>query len=85
MSAPPIALGVGALPGVLERLGSRKILVVTGPSERFLERVRPALGGLEVSVFSGARRHVPDAVLAEAERALRESGADTVVALDVMP
>jgi maleylacetate reductase len=81
MSAPPIALGLGALPGVLERLGSRKVLVITGPSERFVERVRPALASFDVSVFSGARRHVPESVLADAERALAERGADTVVAL----
>ncbi len=81
MSGPPIAIGLGALPGVLERLGSRKILLVTGPSERFVDRIRPALGAREVSPFKGARRHVPEAVLAEAERALEASGADTVVAL----
>jgi maleylacetate reductase len=81
MSGPVIAPGLGALPGVLERLGSRKILLVTGPSERFVGRVQPALGEREVSRFSGARRHVPEAVLAEAERALEASGADTVVAL----
>ncbi|HVR20038.1 MAG TPA: iron-containing alcohol dehydrogenase, partial [Polyangiaceae bacterium] len=81
MSAPPIALGIGALPGVLERLGSRRILVLTGPSERYLDRVRPALTGFELTVFSGARRHVPEAVLAEAERVLETSGADTIIAL----
>ena len=81
MSAPPVAHGLGALPGVLERLGSRKILVLTGPSERFLDRVRPALAGFGVSTFTGARRHVPEAVLADAERALDASGADTLVAL----
>jgi maleylacetate reductase len=81
MSAPPVAQGLGALPGVFERLGSRKILVLTGPSERFLERVRPALSGFDVSTFTRAQRHVPEAVVAEAERALDVSGADTVVAL----
>ncbi|HEX6277771.1 MAG TPA: iron-containing alcohol dehydrogenase, partial [Polyangiaceae bacterium] len=81
MSAPPIALGLGALPGILAGLGSRKILVLTGPSERFLARVRPALEGFDVSVFSGARRHVPHGVLADAERALAASGADTLLAL----
>jgi len=81
MNPVPIAQGLGALPGVLARLGSRKILLITGPSQRFCDRVRPALSGFEVSVFSGARRHVPEAVLADAERALEAFGADTVVAL----
>jgi maleylacetate reductase len=81
MSAPPVTHGLDALSGVLERLGSRKILLITGPTERFLDRVRPALDGCAVSRFAGARRHVPEAVLAEAERALETSGADTVVAL----
>lgn len=81
MSGPPIVQGLGALPEVFARLGTRKILVLTGPSERFFDRVRPALAGFEWSVFSGARRHVPEVVLADAERALRAFGADTVVAL----
>ena len=55
--------------------------MLTGPSERFLERVRPALAGFELTVFSGARRHVPEAVLAEAERVLETCGADTIIAL----
>jgi alcohol dehydrogenase class IV/predicted esterase len=81
MNAVSIAQGLVALPEILARLGSRKILVLTGSSERFLDRVRPALSGFEVAVFSGARRHVPEAVLADAERALEAFGADTVVAL----
>jgi maleylacetate reductase len=81
MSGPAIASGLGALPAVLQRLGSRKILLVTGPSQRFVDRIRPALGERELSRFSGARRHVPEAVLAEAESALEASGADTVIAL----
>ena len=32
-------------------------------------------------MFSGARRHVPEAVLAEAERVLEMCGADTIIAL----
>jgi maleylacetate reductase len=81
MNGPPVVHGLRALADVFLRLGTRKILVLTGPSERFLDRVRPALSGFETSVFSGARRHVPEAVLAEAERALDASGADTIVAL----
>jgi maleylacetate reductase len=81
MNAVPITRGLGGLPDVLARLGTRKILLITGPSERFFDRIRPALAGFEVSVFSGARRHVPEAVLADAERALEAFGADTLVAL----
>jgi maleylacetate reductase len=81
VSEPEIAAGLSALGGVLERLGARRVLLVTGPSERFLDRVRPALAGRPFSVFNGARRHVPEAVLEAAEVALKESGADTLVAL----
>lgn len=81
MSAPEIVPGLPALGAALERFGSRKILVLTGPSERFLDRVRPALERFEVTVWSGARRHVPEAVVADAERALQACGADTVIAL----
>src|SRR5262249_17875593 len=81
MSVPEVVPGLSALAGVLERFGRRRGFVGTGPSERFLERVKPALGQREISVFSGARRHVPEGVLAEAERALAAFGADTVISV----
>lgn len=70
-----------SLAGALSRLGSRRVLVVTGESQRHLDRVQAALGGLEVAVFAGARRHVPVQLLGEARARLDACGADTIVAL----
>jgi homogentisate 1,2-dioxygenase len=75
------ALPLDGLPAALDRAGSRHVLIVTGPSARFLERVTPLLGQRPVTVFAKARRHVPAAVVAEAESVLSASGADTVIAL----
>lgn len=73
--------GLGALPEALGRLGSRRVLVVTGPSRRFLPLVQARLGELATDVFAGARRHVPVAALAEARERLEACGADTLLAL----
>jgi len=73
--------GLDGLPAVLERAGSRRVLLVTGPSARHVETIRPYVGERPLTIFSGARRHVPEAVVAEAERVLEKSGADTVIAL----
>jgi homogentisate 1,2-dioxygenase len=79
--ATDTALPLDALPDVLERAGSRHVLLVTGPSARFVEKVTALLGQRPVTVFAKARRHVPEAVVTEAEAVLRASGADTVIAL----
>lgn len=73
--------GLAALPEALARLGSRRVLVVTGPSGRHLERVRGHLTDVTVDLFAGARRHVPAPALAEALARLDASAADTVLAL----
>jgi homogentisate 1,2-dioxygenase len=70
-----------ALPDLLRRTGARKVLLVTGPSARHAERVRSLLAPLEVELFAGARRHVPEEVLVDATRVLEKSGADAIVAL----
>jgi homogentisate 1,2-dioxygenase len=74
-------LPLDALPEALERAGSRHVLLVTGPSARFVNRVTPLLGQRPVTVFAKARRHVPESVITEAEAVLAASGADTVIAL----
>jgi len=71
----------GELASALERLGSRRVLVVTGEGRRYLDRMEAALVGREVEVFSGARRHVPEDRLGEARARLDAFGADTIVAL----
>jgi homogentisate 1,2-dioxygenase len=75
------ALPLEGLPAALDRAGSRHVLIVTGPSARFLDRVTPLVGQRPVTVFAKARRHVPESVVEEAEGVLASSGADTVIAL----
>ena len=65
----------------LARLHSRRVLLICGPSRRYVERLAPAFAGLELEVFAGARRHVPQELLAEARQKLDGFQADTVVAL----
>jgi homogentisate 1,2-dioxygenase len=66
---------------LVRELGGHKVLLVTGPSARHVELVRRLLAPLAVELFAGARRHVPEEVVAEARRALETSGADVIVAL----
>ncbi|HEX2660765.1 MAG TPA: iron-containing alcohol dehydrogenase, partial [Polyangia bacterium] len=65
----------------LARLQSRRVLLICGPSRRYVDRLAPAFAGLELDVFAGARRHVPQDLLAEARARLDAFQADTVVAL----
>ena len=76
-----VAEGLQALPRLLDSAKSQRILLITGASGRHLASLTPLLAGFDVSVFSGARQHVPEAVVEEARRALAALGADTVIAL----
>ena len=72
----------GALGDALDRLGLRRALVVTGRSlgaSPLLGRVTGPLGARLAGVFAGCRQHVPAGTVGELARAIRESGADTVV------
>src|SRR5215831_1752859 len=69
------------LPELLARAGSRRVLIITGGSRRYVDRVRDAVGELEAEVFDGARKHVPEAVLAEARKRVAAFHPDTIVAL----
>ena len=73
--------GLDALPELVRAVGGKKVLLVTGPSGRYAERVRALLAPLEVELFTGARRHVPEEVVAEASRVLEASGANVIVTL----
>ncbi|HWP09611.1 MAG TPA: iron-containing alcohol dehydrogenase [Polyangiaceae bacterium] len=79
--AAPAERGLDALPDIVRELGGKKVLLVTGPSARHAERVKALLAPVEVALFTGARRHVPEEVVAEATRALEASGADVLVTL----
>lgn len=69
------------LPAVLDRLESRRVLLLTTPSRRFVERVQAAVGDRAFEVFDQARVHVPAETVKEALAALRESKADTLITL----
>ncbi len=67
------------LPDILEGLEARRVLLLTTPSKRFVDRVAHALGDRPVEVFDGARVHVPESVVTEAMEALESSEADTLL------
>jgi len=69
------------LEGVLDSLGARKVLLLTTPTKRFVNRVVHALGDRRIEVFDQARVHVPAEVVAEAAEVLRVSEADTLLTL----
>ncbi len=73
--------GLAALEEHLDRLSSRKILVLSGPSRRFVDRVKAAAGDREVDVFDGSQQHVPLEVVRRATDVLTQSKADTVVSI----
>jgi homogentisate 1,2-dioxygenase len=70
-----------SLPELVRAAGGHKVLLITGASARYAERVQALLAPLEVVRFTGARRHVPEAVVSEALQVLEASGADAIVAL----
>jgi len=72
---------IAELPNLVAELGGSRVLVITGPSQRFVDRVRVALDRFEVEVFAEARRHVPGELVARAKAALAASGADIVVSV----
>src|SRR4051812_40090482 len=79
--AAPSERGLEALPELVREVGGNKVLLITGPSGRFAERVAALLAPLQVDLYQGARRHVPEAVVADATRVLAASGANVIIAL----
>ncbi|HEV8550221.1 MAG TPA: iron-containing alcohol dehydrogenase, partial [Polyangiaceae bacterium] len=79
--AVPAEPGLAALPELVRSAGGSRVLLITGPSARHAERVKALLAPLPVELYTGARRHVPEDVVAEAERVLAASGADVIVTL----
>jgi homogentisate 1,2-dioxygenase len=75
----PEALGL--LAPFLRGRGIERVLVISGPSRRFVDRVTRALEGFSVSVFDEAAVHVPVAVVDAAARALADGDAEAVVAV----
>lgn len=73
--------GLSELPGLVEALGGRRVLLLSGKSGRFLSRVQEVLGDRVVGVFMGAQRHVPESSVVEASAAVEAARADTVVSI----
>jgi len=61
------------IPGQLREWGVERVLVVTGPSRRFLDRLD--LEGFDVHVFDRAKKHVPGEIVAAAKDALGDAQA----------
>ena len=81
---PEIILGNNALSHLrdwLDTRGAERILLLTGPSQRFVDRILPLLKGLPLDIFAGAKVHVPRDVVVEAKKRMQTAAADTLVSL----
>ncbi|WP_327341664.1 maleylacetate reductase [Streptomyces europaeiscabiei] len=80
-----VVFGTGSLrqlPQEAERLGLRRLLVLSTPEQRALaERAAGLLGDACVGLFTGARMHVPVEVAEAARTAARDTGADGCLAI----
>lgn len=65
-----------AVPGPVNR-----VFLITGNSRRFLEQVRAQLDQRSIDIFDGAKVHVPETTVAQAERALAEARSEAIVAV----
>ncbi len=72
-----------ALTEALRARGSRRVMIISGASRRFVDRAVTALQplGVEVEVFDGAKVHVPMAVVAAAERVADRFRPDAMIAV----
>jgi homogentisate 1,2-dioxygenase len=73
--------GLDLLAEQLRSLGTKRVLILAPPSRRHVDRVLTSLAAFSPAVFDGARVHVPADVVDAAAAKLRESGADTLVAI----
>ena len=79
---PEVIFAAHGLPRLAERLGelgTRRVLVISKPSRRFVDRVMEELRRFQPVVFDAGRVHVPREVVDAATAAL--APADTVVAI----
>ncbi|MEL6185563.1 MAG: iron-containing alcohol dehydrogenase, partial [Myxococcota bacterium] len=61
--------------------GSQRVLVLTGPSRRFLGDLESSLEGLELEICDGAKVHVPAEVVASAAARVEAMRPDALIAL----
>ena len=77
--------GISGLPGVLERAGASRSMVLCGPSILahcdVVPRVQEALGDQCVALYSGVAPHSPVATLDAAVALAKEQGADALVSV----
>jgi homogentisate 1,2-dioxygenase len=73
--------GLDLLAEQLRSLGTKRVLILAPPSRRHVDRVLAALAEFSPALFDGARVHVPGDVVDAAAAKLRETGADTLVAI----
>jgi len=72
---------IAQLPAELARLGGRRALVLSTPSQKnHAEAIAARLGDAAAGVFAGAVMHTPVGVTAQALQAFADVGADCVVA-----
>ncbi|MFK0159932.1 maleylacetate reductase [Streptomyces sp. NPDC090493] len=80
-----VVFGTGSLSQLAqeaERLGLKRLLVLSTPEQRALaEQAAILLGDACVGLFTGARMHVPVEVAEAARQAAREAGADGCLAI----
>ncbi len=73
--------GLDGLPAALERLGARRLLILTTPSRRHLPRLERALGERPRAIFDRAKVHVPKDIIDAAADARARAGADAIISL----
>ena len=76
---------ISGLPGVLQRAGASRVMVLCGPSilahADVVPRVKEALGDRFAGLYSGVAPHSPIATLDAAVALAKESGADALVSV----
>ena len=73
--------GFPALAARLGELGTKKVMLICGPSRRFVDLAATALAKYAPVIFDGARVHVPVDTVARAGSELAATEADTIVAI----
>jgi maleylacetate reductase len=72
---------VEELATLLDRRGSRRVLIITGPTRRFVQRIEALVRPRELAVFDRARVHVPEDVVQAARELMRSFEPDTIVSV----
>lgn len=82
--SPRTLFGVGVidrLPALLAERAHRRVMIVCGPSRRFVEDIEVHLGAAERIVYDGALVHVPEAVVEAAAHVAARFQPDVLLAV----